>query len=450
MARTFLSALTPAVGKAVRAVARLRSGGTALPGKVVELIDPDFMARTLAQLPYGVILVSGTNGKTTTTRIVASLLEQVGLKVFTNPTGSNFTRGVVSALLGQVDMKGRLHADVAVLELDEAYAVHFVEKVRPRFSLLLNILRDQLDRFGEIDTTARMLSAVAQATTDTVILNREDPRIVALAEVVADGTDVQYFGLSDALMSFFPSDDAMYEHSEDATPDDNAAEQKFDLAHYRPAAVTLQALQGNTATYAFGADEGTYNANLKLEGVYNAFNTAGALAVVDAVMRHTEGATQRPSHAELVLAASTVTPAFGRGESIRVGDRTVELILVKNPMGFRLALTSFEADNHDTMIIINDEYADGRDMSWLWDVNFRSLAATGVRMVSGVRATDMALRLAYDSVEVEEIHENISEAVEKFVSLDNGHDKHIYCTYTAMLAARKALSRIAHVEDVGL
>ena len=104
----------------VRAAARVRGGGTALPGKVVEAIDADFMARTLAQLPYGVVLVSGTNGKTTTTRIVASMLEQLGLRVFTNPTGSNFTRGVVSALLDQVDLSGRLHAEVAVLVIDEA------------------------------------------------------------------------------------------------------------------------------------------------------------------------------------------------------------------------------------------------------------------------------------------------------------------------------------------
>ena len=143
--------LTPAVGKAVRAAARLHGGGTAFPGKVVEKLDPGFMARTLGQLPYGVVLVSGTNGKTTTTRIVASVLESLGLRVFTNPTGSNFTRGVVSALLDRVGMDGRLDADIAVLELDEAYAVHFVRRVKPRYTLLLNVMRDQLDRFGEID-----------------------------------------------------------------------------------------------------------------------------------------------------------------------------------------------------------------------------------------------------------------------------------------------------------
>ena len=198
---------TVAIGRGVRHLARLtRHGGSALPGKVVERIDPGFLARTLAQLPYGVVLVSGTNGKTTTTRMVASMLSDLGLRVFTNPTGSNFTRGVVSALLTEVSLTGKLDADIAVLELDEAYAVHFVKQVRPKYSLLLNVMRDQLDRFGEIDNTARLLSHVAEATTGTVVLNREDPRIAALASKVPRGTSVRYFGLAQALKRFFPTD----------------------------------------------------------------------------------------------------------------------------------------------------------------------------------------------------------------------------------------------------
>ena len=183
--RPWYAFATPLIGKAVRKAARLaHSGGSAFPGKIAETIDPGFLARTLGQLPLGVVLVSGTNGKTTTTRMVASVLENLGLKVFTNPTGSNFTRGVVSALLDRVTLGGRLDADIAVLELDEAYAVHFVRQVKPRHCLLLNVMRDQLDRFGEIDNTARLLSSVAEVTTGTVVLNREDPRIAALADVL--------------------------------------------------------------------------------------------------------------------------------------------------------------------------------------------------------------------------------------------------------------------------
>jgi UDP-N-acetylmuramoylalanine-D-glutamate ligase len=168
------------LGKAVRYGARLRGGGSALPGLFVEKIRPDFIKHTLAQLPRGVVVISGTNGKTTTTKMVVALLEAHGLKVFTNRTGSNFSRGVAAALLGDIDLKGNLDADIAVLELDEAHAVKFVQSVPPRYSLLLNVMRDQLDRFGEIDATAKMLEKIAIATTDTVVLNREDRRVLAI------------------------------------------------------------------------------------------------------------------------------------------------------------------------------------------------------------------------------------------------------------------------------
>lgn len=196
---------TPAIGKGVRWASRLlHHGGSAFPGKVIETIDPGFLSRALGRLPLGVVLVSGTNGKTTTTRMVASMLSDLGLKVFTNPTGSNFTRGVVSALLQRVTLSGKLDADIAVLELDEAYAVHFVKQVKPRYALLLNVMRDQLDRFGEIDNTARLLGNVAKTTTGTVVLNREDPRIAALAALTPQSTKVRYFGLSDELKKLFP------------------------------------------------------------------------------------------------------------------------------------------------------------------------------------------------------------------------------------------------------
>uniref|UniRef100_UPI003A8BBE0F Mur ligase family protein n=1 Tax=Leucobacter sp. BZR 635 TaxID=3378705 RepID=UPI003A8BBE0F len=137
--RDFFSA---SIGKTVRAVARLRGGGSALPGLVVERLDPGFMGRGLDRLPLGVIAVSGTNGKTTTTKMIVEMLEAQGLKVFTNRTGSNFSRGVVAAMVEEGSIGGKLDADVAVLELDEAHAMFFIERVKPRFTLLLNVLRD--------------------------------------------------------------------------------------------------------------------------------------------------------------------------------------------------------------------------------------------------------------------------------------------------------------------
>ena len=477
---------TPLIGKAVRAASRLaHGGGSAFPGKIVEQIDPQFLARTLRQLPLGVVLVSGTNGKTTTTRMVASMLESLGLKVFTNPTGSNFTRGVVSSLLAEVSLGGKLDADIAVLELDEAYAVHFVKQVQPDYCLLLNVMRDQLDRFGEIDNTARLLSKAAEATTGTVVLNREDPRIARLADVThtEDGVEVRYFGLDESLRGFFPSDDDMRTtvDAESATDtevsggidlSESAESENAESAEQLPADVTLLAVGDHRAS--FGIDGETYETGVKLEGVYNLYNAAAALAVVRAVVSDAQamflpfeenvtdellrqvGISQRMidfAHATtqaMIDAAAEVTPAFGRGEVIDVNGSPVELLLVKNPMGFRLSLASFAPEGCDTMIAINDEYADGRDMSWLWDVDFSSLRGTGVSMVSGVRAWDMALRLEYDQVSVNSVNTELEKAVSTFVNANPGTPKHIYCTYTAMLKTRAALGRIAEVSDAGV
>lgn len=450
--RPWYAFATPTIGRAVRHASRLlHHGGSALPGKVVERIDPGFLARTLSSLPYGVVLVSGTNGKTTTTRMVASMLSDMGLRVFTNPTGSNFTRGVVSSLLTQVSTFGHLHADIAVLELDEAYAVHFVRQVRPRYALLLNVMRDQLDRFGEIDNTARLLAHVARATTGTVVLNREDPRIARLASEVQLGVQVRYFGLSQALRSYFPSDDDMHNTDMQAAEVQTAEVQAAtSSATYDPdrlnADVTLTHVGDHEATYRI-ADRDIAT-SVKLEGVYNLFNAAAAATVVRAVTADTPQGVA--SDDDLIASLSRVTPAFGRGETISVGGTPVELLLVKNPMGFRLSLASFPPAGHDTMIIINDEYADGRDMSWLWDVDFTGLRGTGVAAVSGTRAWDMALRLEYDQVPVSHVDTDLEQAVADFVAADPTKPKRIYCTYTAMLRTRAKLSHITDVADAGV
>ena len=471
--RPWYAFATPTIGRAVRHASRLlHHGGSALPGKVVERIDPGFLARTLSSLPYGVVLVSGTNGKTTTTRMVASMLSDMGLRVFTNPTGSNFTRGVVSSLLTQVSAFGHLHADIAVLELDEAYAVHFVRQVRPRYALLLNVMRDQLDRFGEIDNTARLLAHVARATTGTVVLNREDPRIARLAGEVQPGVQVRYFGLSQALRSYFPSDDDMHNTDMQAAEVQTAEVQAaaVQAAGAQPTGAgssTATATATSPATYNpdrlnadvtlthVGDHEATYRiadhdiaTSVKLEGVYNLFNAAAAATVVRAVTADTPQGVA--SDDDLIASLSRVTPAFGRGETISVGGTPVELLLVKNPMGFRLSLASFPPAGHDTMIIINDEYADGRDMSWLWDVDFTGLRGTGVAAVSGTRAWDMALRLEYDQVPVSHADTDLEQAVADFVAADPTTPKRIYCTYTAMLRTRAKLSHITDVADAGV
>jgi len=426
---------TVPLGKLVRAVSRLRGGGSALPGLVVEKIDPGFMQRTLSSLPHGVAVVSGTNGKTTTTKMVVELLESQGLKVFTNRTGSNFTRGVAAALLGEVDWRGRLDADVAVLELDEAHAVHFVNKVPPRYCLLLNVLRDQLDRFGEIDATALLLQRIAERTTGTVVLNREDPRVARIAAAVS-GPEVLYFGLDQSLRSTFPNDDDMRAAAPGTSP-------LGDVAASPEADVVLRRVGADDADFEF---DGTRVAtHMKLRGVYNIFNAAAALVLA----RSITGASGRPGDAaKLVKALSEVAPAFGRGESLTVDGQPLELVLVKNPSGFRLGLKSFPAKGYASMIAINDNYADGRDMSWLWDVEFDSLREDGVEVLTGVRAYDMALRLQYDEVRFGSVNTDIPAALAEFIRGSAGKPKRVFCTYTAMLAIRRELSKITTVEVV--
>lgn len=426
------------LGKLVRRVSRLRGGGSALPGLVVEKIDPGFMARTLSNLPLGVAVVSGTNGKTTTTKMVVELLESQGLTVFTNRTGSNFTRGVAAALLGEVDWRGRLTADVAVLELDEAHAVHFVNRVPPRYSLLLNVLRDQLDRFGEIDKTAELLQHVAAKTTGTVVLNREDPRVARIADTLA-GPAVLYFGLDDSLLSTFPNDDEM--HAGPGSPVPAAPE--------RPHAdVVLRRVGVDDADFEY--DGATVSTAMKLRGVYNIFNAAAALTLARAVAARDagQGKSAVADNDGLLKALSRVAPAFGRGESLVVDGLPLELVLVKNPSGFRLGLKSFPAAGYATMIAINDNYADGRDMSWLWDVEFDTLRDAGVDQVSGSRAYDMALRLQYDDVAIGSVDTEIAPALAAFIRGGAGKPKRIFCTYTAMLAIRRELSKITTVEVV--
>ncbi|MGJ9426466.1 MurT ligase domain-containing protein [Nesterenkonia halotolerans] len=413
------------LGRSARAVSKLRgSGGSAFPGLVVEKVDPHFLARTLHRLPRGVIVVSGTNGKTTTTKMVVELLRGQGLKVFTNRSGSNFTRGVVASILGEVRLTGRLDADIAVLELDEAHAVHFVKAVRPDHSLLLNVMRDQLDRFGEIDTTAGMLRAIAQHTDQGVVLNREDPRVRAIAHTLGDQR-VDYFGLSESLRSHFPSDDDF--HSGPAAAAD------------RPEAdVVLEEL--TEAGGRFTLDGETISTALTVNGAYNTFNAAAALAVVRQALGETVDS------AALIASLAKVSPAFGRGESLTVQGRPLDLVLVKNPSGFRLGLSSFASSGVATMIAINDNYADGRDMSWLWDVEFDSLAEEGVRMISGVRAYDMALRLKYDDVAFDAVETDLQAALTRFLDENPDQPARIFCTYTAMLGLRKQLSAYTEVE----
>lgn len=421
---------TTILGKSVRMLARARGGGSALPGLFVEKIDPDFIKRTLARLPHGVVLVSGTNGKTTTTKMVVELLEGQGLRVFTNRTGSNFTRGVAAALLGDIDIHGALDADIAVLELDEAYATHFVRSIPPRYSLLLNVMRDQLDRFGEIDATAKLLHIVATNTTGSVVVNYDDPRLNSQWFMQDIQAQIKSYGIDPSLNHLFPSDDSM-----------RAPDKISRAASSAPQPTAkLMAIDGQQATIRFAGKNHTLA--LKIKGIYNLQNAVGAITLVQEILGDSLDSKR------MLASLANVTPAFGRGETVLIDDLPCELVLVKNPSGFRLGLKSFESKDYATMIAINDSYADGRDVSWLWDVDFDSLRTEGVAELSGVRAYDMALRLQYDEVLTGQIEPDIPKALAAFIKNNKDKPKRIYCTYTAMLSLRRELTNYTDMEVV--
>ncbi|HEY8717662.1 MurT ligase domain-containing protein [Pengzhenrongella sp.] len=397
----------------------MRGGGTALPGLVVERLDPLFLARVLGDLPEGVIVITGTNGKTTTTKIVVELLRASGLRVVTNKTGSNFTRGIIAGLLGDLDQHGRLDADIAVLELDEAHAMHFIEHIAPRYSLLLNVMRDQLDRYGEIDHTAELLERVALATSDGVVLNRDDALVRSIADKLSPAVNLRYFGFRKSMKKSFLSDHDLYGTS-DVAPGSVPGVHGTD--------VILAGLEEKTATFAYG-DEAQEPVTLRIDGIHNVLNATAALSLVRMVLG------PRADEALLMRTLSTVGPAFGRGESIDVNGYPLEIVLVKNPAGFRLALNSYAGDDAVTMIAINDSYVDGRDVSWLWDVDFESL--WDVSVVSGVRAYDMAVRLQYDNIEVARVEPSLPKALEGL--LRESGPRRIFCTYTAMMTLRGIL-----------
>jgi UDP-N-acetylmuramyl tripeptide synthase len=413
------------LGKLALAVLRaLGRRGNALPGLLVEKVFPNYLPRALARLDQGVVVVTGTNGKTTTTKMVSTILGE-RYRVLTNDTGSNFVRGTITATVEHSSWLGRLPYDVAVFELDEAWAVRFVAVAPPRRALLLNVMRDQLDRFGEIDTTAGLLGQVAAATTGHVVLNRDDERIAALAG--RTGAEVSYYGVAAELRALFPNDEELYGGTVSVSAETATAE--------------LRSLPTGTdpqVTMRIGGTD--YEVLLRAEGPHNAQNAAGAVALA---------LTFDLDPDTVVTGLRKVSPAFGRGQSFEIDGRRLVLQLVKNPAGFRQSLRTLDGVTPaDAVVIaINDDYADGRDVSWLWDVDFTGLAphagAETRRSTSGTRAADMAVRLRYDDISVDEVEPDLEKAVRSAVaSVPAGGHVVVFSTYTAMWALHAILLRI--------
>jgi len=416
------------IGKTAQRLLQLfKNRGQSLPGLIVEKLWPTYLPTMLEQLPEGIVFVMGTNGKTTTTKIITELLRAQGKRVITNETGSNLTRGVISGVLQHARWDGTLPFDIAVFEVDEAYASKLLAHIKPRWVLALNVSRDQLDRFGEVDAVAQLLGKAMSAAEEGVVTNADDPYLSAIGAELSSQQwlPVEYFGTDHTLHRHFPHEKMI------ASVDSNHANTHGQRYKAQP---KVQLTHFHKQDVAYTVDDQTYQTRLQLVDPHNYLNAAAALALVLQLLPDTPVTKHLDNLAK-------ITPAYGRGQLFKLGDGgTVQLTLVKNPVSFFQALSSYQTSGCDIMIAINDNYADSRDVSWLWDVNFLPLKGKYRIITSGQRAADMALRLQYDDISTENIP-NIDQALQTVCG--RSKRKVIFATYTAMLHLYDVLKKQA-------
>jgi UDP-N-acetylmuramyl tripeptide synthase len=451
-------AAAKAVGSLVRRAGR--GGGTSLPGKVLTRLEPHAIGLLAGRLAHGSVVISATNGKTTTAAMVAAVLERSGHRVVHNRAGANMAGGVASALADASRRGGRtLDGDIGLFEVDEFWLGPIVEELEPRALLLGNLFRDQLDRYGELDAIADRWAAVvaAQAGRSRLVLNADDPLIADLGR----DADALYYGVEDDAMAHSELQHAsdskhcrrcghayVYEaaymghlgryhcpNCGNRRPDPAVAAEAVELRGIRSAAFTLRTPEGSTRV------------ELPLPGLYNVYNALGAAALCLALEVPLAG---------IAAGLAAVEPAFGRAETIELEGRPASLLLIKNPAGANevLRTLALEGGELDLFGILNDGIADGRDVSWVWDADWEGLAPHVKRMTcSGTRAAELALRLKYAGVPVErlEVVDDLADGLDHALrggerSGDEASGRgsgplYVLPTYTALLALRELLAQ---------
>ena len=456
-------------GKLARQATRSAGrGGTAVPGLLAERVAPEIVPQLAAELETSV-LVTGTNGKTTTARMLAGILADDGRPLVHNRAGSNLIRGIAAALVEAAGPLGGLPAgSTGVFETDEATIPRAAALIRPRALVITNLMRDQLDRYGEIEAVrGRWVEAIrALDRSSVLVLNADDPSVATLAEH-APGP-VVLFGIEDADAALPAGADA--EHAVDALWDTTSGadfiyERRFyaHLGHWHcpgvgrrrptpgfaaraidsndPDAISFDLAEGQDALHAL-------RVRLPLVGLYNVYNALAATAAARVLEVPFDVAT---------AALRRVEPAFGRQEELVVDGHTVRVLLGKNPAGMNEALRTLQRSGAGSplhlLVLLNDRIADGTDVSWIWDTDWESLGSlTQSVAVGGTRSADMALRLAYAGFPAPHVpsdDEGIGATLEAALDrLPAGEPLVVLPTYTALLEVRERLGRRAGARGI--
>jgi len=379
-----------AAGRLARAAARLRKpgGGSAVPGLVVDRLAPGYLERTLASFPDGLVVVSGSSGKSTTTKMLVAVLRAHGLEVFTNGSTANIRQGLISALVEASDLRGRVPGDVAVLEMDEGHGARIMQGLSARVVSLTNVMVDQIDRFFDSEMVASMLGRIAGRATEAVVLNADDGYLAALP--IPAGVASRRFGVAPEVMA--------------AAPRGLGYARTVPERLAQGEGVRVEAVSARGAVLADGSAR--VELRLPASGTHYAVDAAGAYATAQAVL----GDRFRPETA--VEAFAALPPVFGRGERVRVRGQEVEFVLVQNPASLQLNVDGIEPGTEQILFAIG---SDVRDPSYLWPARLSGLRR--VQIVSGSKAEEAALMLAYDGVEIGRVEPELGRAIDEFLAL---------------------------------
>ena len=421
----------------------LGKGGTTFSGKLAMKMDPSVLKDLAAQVRKKIFVTCGTNGKTTTNNLLCSMLEAQGYKVVCNRMGANMLEGVTAAFAGAADLAGNLDADYACIEIDEASAVKVFRYFKPDYMIITNLFRDQLDRYGEIDIIMDVLEkAIRMAPDMKIIVNGDD----SLAAFMAQETGNPYvcYGISEKVVS---GQENSREVREGRFCKNCGALLEYDFYHYSQMGVyhcpscsfKRPAIQYDASNVSFGNGLSFDVSGRHLEANYRGFyNIYNILAVWSAV---SEAGLPADRFNEVL---GSYKPQFGRNEVFQLGESRVLLNLAKNPAGFNQNIAAVLEDKtpKDLIIVINDNAQDGKDISWLWDVDFDSLSHESIRSitVSGIRALDMHLRLKYVGIKSTTSPDTASAIRQK---LSEGcKNLYVLVNYTALYDAHKLLQEM--------